>query len=1051
MPAGHSCRLVGLYVPRQDVPTFGVPVFRDGGDCELIQMERDGFVVGFGAAKFTKGRVLPCDPSSVSIGAPILQGYSDGVGNVFVGNKDSLATSLRREVVGLTADPVALMEVARFLDDARLCAISQTAIMGRFPAVDFAGGISAEVDRSEVSDRHLLKPMLNTISWETFYAECFGDDAEYASFATNLIFAVQDWLFPGTPPCWYRDQSLRIAPAATTRAETQLLSISEGRFAIRLYINGLRRSFINLRRSCLMSRSLISREGWSKRVARPDRAIPGVVVDECAAPPSPRAMRPIADGFLEVPRRFADKYRTLTRDFHSECGEASPPESGLRVQTTAYVQLHWMSGVCSHACVIMAELLLQDHIKRVDALPEIAAAFRRPNVDEVLVTALSPEHIASHLGRSDVGLNAYYLFTPTRLAFPATFAQQFDPERCFHNALKAYLLSGMPVIKHLDMGRMHGVGADMGGGEPSIYERNRTRVRLEGLRACDSAHAVLLVGASPVGDDFLLHDPALLPYLEASSRQLALASSYVGETGVAGELPRLTRHYFQPVTPGEVRMPLHTGVVERSEGRFAHQPGMFALALALHSDRMAAGTMPPGGPSLAECLKGEFRLVRIRDVASVVVDETWSCRGSGAHESEIKLIAEGVVSMIAEERRDQWSWVQRFRNSFWIWDAERALSSDHAPSLADAYDCFVAMGTTHGTTEVRWSRASASTATDQSTTLPEPAFREPMDVSLISSCCTRGVMAVLEDDAWPEGVRKVDLYTFMRGDVRSLLLPGSEDDCSAVEAMARIVRLPEPELERELVRIARVLGDAYSARGITIRAFASFISELSDTKANRREVGRQALLFLCRLARSLQDLGHHVTTIELVAGSQLDGIGAASYKGRRSLLANWRSSSSLREGFLDELRKIAPIARMCGVRFAIEAEPGVLFAVSRGSALYAFIAAIRDLEEKGEIPEGVIGVNLDVGHWILCGLKPEVLADSSLADRVYGVHISGHFKAHLGDAVIDYAKMGELQAWADAIRLYLWPKHGRVTAALELEAAPDRALIRKAVDMLRLL
>jgi hypothetical protein len=141
----------------------------------------------------------------------------------------------------------------------------------------------------------------------------------------------------------------------------------------------------------------------------------------------------------------------------------------------------------------------------------------------------------------------------------------------FGEALRAYVLSDIPVIALVDFGRMCGVELQASGpvklNDDHLFSRNRVGDALEVVTSCRNQpdartrnHAVLVVGCQCVRNqdpehpiDLFVNDPSTYPFLRVPVSELVRVRTYEESSWAKGVLGPIQ---FISVTPQEVRLPL---------------------------------------------------------------------------------------------------------------------------------------------------------------------------------------------------------------------------------------------------------------------------------------------------------------------------------------------------------------------------------------------------------------------------------------------------------------------------------------------------------------
>jgi sugar phosphate isomerase/epimerase len=344
---------------------------------------------------------------------------------------------------------------------------------------------------------------------------------------------------------------------------------------------------------------------------------------------------------------------------------------------------------------------------------------------------------------------------------------------------------------------------------------------------------------------------------------------------------------------------------------------------------------------------------------------------------------------------------------------------------------------------------------------------EQLKLSLISSFLpTRFTHAAR---VWPTDV-KCELYTFMQTEVEPRLRDlGLAKNVTAVDVLARM-----EDRHQDALEWATLFNNTANRRNVSIIGFASFIPEVSARQGSQRSnQAIKAVRFLCRLAMRLADLGQPMKVIEIVAGSRIDGLLAGERtEGSRHFHARVLSDAEALTRFLSSVREaVTPIGsefKSKRLVIAAELEPGPLYVLRDWCTLHEMC---RRLDGDESILKSVLGVNLDIAHWILASdfldrqatataignrLTVAGLARSELIRRrIVHAHCSGHFKGHVGDAPpLDVKRRNELLPWLGLLRdIYRDAEKRDLPAtgfvSLELEATKNEETLRRAIEQLR--
>jgi sugar phosphate isomerase/epimerase len=234
---------------------------------------------------------------------------------------------------------------------------------------------------------------------------------------------------------------------------------------------------------------------------------------------------------------------------------------------------------------------------------------------------------------------------------------------------------------------------------------------------------------------------------------------------------------------------------------------------------------------------------------------------------------------------------------------------------------------------------------------------------------------------------------------------------------------------------------------VRVRTFATFIPEIVSPDRNAGEIGQKALVFLCRVAAELRRINpaHDVRVIEIVGGSIVTGVVPVSYKGKTCLLAKHGSVKAHAVRLLQRLNWVLARAG-ADVKFAIEAEPGPLFAFRDESTINSLVTEIHRVGIKFPAVRAQIGLNLDIGHWLLSAVPHGFVASPRIRTKIFNAHVSDHARGHIGDAVVGTVHgRAVFDQWADALH-QLPHRHFPRRVSVEFECAKDRDALVLAVQ-----
>jgi hypothetical protein len=842
--------------------------------------------------------------------------------------------------------------------------------------------------------------------------------------------------------------SFRISPSLVARCEVGLFDISMPRFAFRVYLNPTKSSFINARRIETFAR-LVNTWGLppNHTIDKPESTSPKDIIKRSSC---------IGDSFLEPPKSLAEegKYHVITTELGKAYGE------GEKIEGTPFVNhMRLSGGACAQAVCFMATALWHNIVRGIYGVAEITALASNQTGPSLDLGGITTEKICVYFNHPKMGLNALrqqvYIDTDPK---EKTFQ--------FADALRAYILSDIPVILVVDLGRMCGV--EFNKSKPNnkeeknqyIFERNMLGPMLMGtIEKCRSTeikprfHAILIVGCETTWDndhtkplEFVFNDPTTYPFLKANVDELVNARIYAEENKLeTGELCAVD---FIAVSPREVRLPL----MDIYKPPYSHigLTNIALMAIDPSPFRELSKCAIPIGVEREE--ERAIRLVDLKCCEYVNVNEIESqfnkalaFLSPGAREKVLELVRTGKIY-------PKWCWINRgisktdigkAIDSVWIWDAtapllphNAVLSNDH---LLTKYLLAVIIDR-----DGKWETIHLSPNLLKS--------------ALISSFMPKTISDAKQE--WPQyPTPAVDLYVFMQNEVikwydnkGEIHTPSITRDDHPVFIMSELA-----DNEAAIDNWAESVCESFRPgdENMPIIAITSFIPEVTSPQQKTYEMAQKAVCFLVKFAYALQYKGHDkLRTIELVAGSQIGGVWPCNNR----LLATRVDAEKTHKSVLNILRKalseynnVSPEKR---IALGLELEPGPLYLLHDWQSLLDICTKIGN----DNILNKFVGVNLDIAHWRLAGdITPELVWDApAVRDRIVHAHIAGHQRcSHLADLPMDALNRHEdFRPWIDLLHRIStdWrdsnlPQFSGYVS-LELEAAKDINLVKGSVEKL---
>ncbi len=879
------------------------------------------------------------------------------------------------------------------------------------------------------------------------------------------------------------DLACRYAPSIITRNEAQVFGLSEPRFAIRLYLeNETGSSLINLRR---IDRMRAANPRWGKRM----HWLKTANKESLQALPTPkdrprellrRASR-VADCLLQPPRRLdreKENWVVLQADLGREYGEVSEPGELLGTPYVKHIPLAG-GGLCAQAVCFMATALLHEFASGLHGLLEVTAlaqhqAIRESeaggnDVYEMQLSGLDYGGMTRYFG--EVGLRAIKQ-VPKTMGYSDPGADWMNRNDAFTAAARAYLRSGMPIVLTVDVGRLGAPAKpeeQLRGGMPlpvtnPVFAANDyqhpefDRIR-RGEFQQRRDHAVLLVGCREEAGatTFLVNDPTSLPFLKATTAQLAEAGYYLSrwDEGTQSRQPdfrELRSLHSLPVTPAAVKLPLLWWLPENEvdaedadyETIEHWRDGLFAIVPLLQSGAVTldGNQIPYVAPSARY---RHFRLVQLKDLVQ-------HCANFLQGEDELPDIAwiRGELMTRFGWKEDHWAWIQFVTEpcSIWIFDAEQALPEKETESTPDTQRGFLRIGVWREE-DGTWAEVVAPRPAQlpaQPRMIRQPVINRPESpthrLSGLTSCSLLGLSDALK--TLSDQVEQIELFAFPQNDVGELM--GDQRGRTPLDWMAANADRP-----KEIHQLGKRILEQCEEAGVGISSLATYFPELAHHEPDHATKPLAALRFLVRLSEVLRQGEPDPDTIQISAGSRIQGVWPGKHRkpgaGGQVFVANVMSRPALGTTFLARLaRLIEESGSSSPVRFAIDLEPGPLQLVNDWQALEWF-ASQMEKPKYAETLGRCAGFNLNIAHWsFLAGIRPEKIkseSGSQIRSRILHAHISdcgnGQLSLQVPGVLHDAA---EFDRWLDLIeQMILEPRetqlHFSGFLSIDLTACKD--------------
>jgi sugar phosphate isomerase/epimerase len=874
--------------------------------------------------------------------------------------------------------------------------------------------------------------------------------------------------------------SYRRSPSIITRSEAELFGVSLPRFASRIYLRQDQTEFVNARRIVVFADQA---RHWAKRRGR--GSVLGVrPLKRGEMMPGNRFRRSlkcpgwilhtnscVADSVLQIPDRFREDFHIITSPVWRLYGRT---DAGTEFWGTPYIKHIPLSGggLCAQAVCFMATVLMIEEASAIYGIAEISKLAMGPRAKDFLLTGLSPKHLATYFSEVELELHS----------------QSPSDHQGLQFAMKAYLISNCPIIFPVDAGIFHGHLPIAGNNFVGIIESNNIP-RKPMDREIPRGHAVVVLGYG--GDYFILHDPGSCPFVQATTAQLWDAGRYT-----AHDRARQLSGNFFAVTPNAAKLPIaDSGRAEQGEFKITHV-GLLTLAQCI-LDRYQAKIIEETEfiklvhlSEAALILEGKANELESSELRELVRVEFKGLLRQNQNETLVWLQGTTQANYLIWDAEK----APRERGRCSREDATTYLHL-HISRSGGTWATVYRRDTSTTTAGRIDGVCSPSTAGKEVVSVPSPEERlvprerGHLQRSLLTSFAVGIGKAT---SGWPKEWRWAEKYMLMqreseyicKGAVLSSLLLREVRQFLRYTVFVignnmyrrhPLVRWFHPyTLARKyrrlptktgrylgfgwtwpkstaLERLAALHNDARALRrlaevgstsvGAPVIAFATFFPEISSVDPKTRQKVGLALKTLCRLAGILNKKHlHKIGIIEVVGGSLVEGIWPGiSNSGAGDETEYVASVLDEREGIdrvVEVLCAVADEAIKANVRLAIELEPGPLYIIRNLKTLELFCERISN--EK--LLSDCVGLNLDIAHWQLAGMKPSDIPES-IKERIIHCHACDAFKGHCIDLPAGSSNGRRLLAdWLDLL------PPGYVTC--ELEGCPNETWLATAFENL---
>lgn len=900
--------------------------------------------------------------------------------------------------------------------------------------------------------------LLNFVSLDTLQRESYDHanllkNGSHPPSLLQQFQAWQSWLyspwnknrnrFENWPPAHNFDA--RYAASAWARGECELFGVSLPRFHGRVYLSDNQTSFLDVRRIRLLSENPVA---WYDKGPR-DFDVPGKkTLQETLA--SGAYVSAIAGGLLERPARLAD-FHLIEADLGLAFGE----KNFWGMPYLKHMRLG--GGMCSQVCVMMAALLMWRYAKSIGGVADITLKARQmrdgTQSGSMKIGGLSQPEIIDSLpeglqGWVELGKRVTDLSPdlPSRTTLPGPLGR-------LKTVLRSYVLSNIPVILCVDLDKLAGVKKDtqddilniQGHDLPHMF---RDMLQSEGKTG--SRHAVILGGCDLVCDriektayDFIIHDPATVSHLRCSIEQIFEART---------EYPGLDDLMFIPIVPDTVNMSL--GLRENG--------WLSLLDHAIDERDLGRKDEPP-------YITSEYRLANFQDL-----ERTSNHRAETVLQGTMSSNSIQQVTDWGRENGLKWCWIEIQYlgtgkiHEIVVWNAEqREGAVNELKSFSPGNDPFEFSQRIPQDRHVTVHAAPAP---------PVNTDQFPVTPALISSFCT-GTFDQCADvyRSLPSSVG-VDLYCFMHHALKKFYDENVKLDKALQSIWSTYAGTSEfthptafleflnpniddkGEAERRRPILERLRDDilrAFSGRKIV--ALSTYFPQITNKRKGDRNAAKSALVTVGWIARELILNNHPICSIEVVAGTRVEGLLPIAETGTEETIGYEARMISRAQGLerfsaeltdlLNEMNKFWPDdhRRCCDKpRVVLEFEPGDMYLAEASQLRQNSSGQVLSmLSEISKQTGWSVQINLDTAHAQLGGLE---LSDLSvLAKHIGYTHYAHTFpRSHASDVTANC--FSESKQFVDKALTEILPFFSNGAISAELEVCVSRELLQDGVN-----
>jgi len=465
-------------------------------------------------------------------------------------------------------------------------------------------------------------------------------------------------------------EEARLTPSIVTRSEVELFSISQPRFAIRVYLKDL--GFVNCRRLRTFFKALetikVGTDGGPKNS-------PSTLSGEFDTHIS-RYQSSIADSLLRPPLRlrkrnfyFVNTDSIALLKTYGEYSNIPTVIDDFRLRNETLIpfvrSFELTGGLCAQAVLFMATLSMINYSNRAVGIGEITAYAH--GIDSPYIPLEGLKTIEMKRYCEVVGLRLSEQTVSRQGVFSRFQGDSDSPQESnsnnldeaeritLHRAIVSYIRSDIPVLLPVDYRKFT---RPRRGQDASVFEKNGLIVRSS--QKNDAHHLVLIIGHSPslapnatrnqhIDEDlFAFNDPASYPYLIMSLSELSDMGCEIDKTELNGVV--------KPITPKPVTINLLQQMSDDSDGRLATDVGLIEIAALFH-----ALFDPFGGPQ-------QTKLIDVSIYFYLIDLQRFFPRDFPSYRGCLEDIWKAITGMLTDLDH-RWVWCETIGCELWIWSA----------------------------------------------------------------------------------------------------------------------------------------------------------------------------------------------------------------------------------------------------------------------------------------------------------------------------------------------------------------------------------------------